>query len=94
MPPERASQDGGDIIAIMAYQILVRNLPDAFKRALQERAAEHGRSLEAEARDILTSAVMPEDPVTGWLDGLERVVQGPPLTTPPRRPTRGVANLS
>jgi len=37
----------------------VRNLPDAVHRALRVRAAHHGRSTEAEIRDILETAVRP-----------------------------------
>ncbi|PCE32713.1 FitA-like ribbon-helix-helix domain-containing protein [Burkholderia ubonensis] len=40
--------------------ITVRNLPDEVHRALRIRAAEHGRSTEAEVRDILEKAVQPE----------------------------------
>jgi plasmid stability protein len=39
--------------------LTVRNLPDDVHRALRVRAAEHGRSTEAEVRDILESAVKP-----------------------------------
>lgn len=39
--------------------ITVRNLPDATHRALKLRAAKHGRSTEAEIREILTAAVNP-----------------------------------
>jgi plasmid stability protein len=34
--------------------ITIRNLDDSVKQRLRRQAAEHGRSLEAEARDILT----------------------------------------
>jgi len=37
--------------------IVVRNLDDGVKQALRVRAAAHGRSMEAEARAILTEAV-------------------------------------
>ncbi|WP_175837017.1 FitA-like ribbon-helix-helix domain-containing protein [Burkholderia anthina] len=37
--------------------ITVRNLPDEVHRALRIRAAQHGRSTEAEVRDILEQAV-------------------------------------
>ena len=37
--------------------ITVRNLDDEVKRKLRIRAAEHGCSMEAEAREILTEAV-------------------------------------
>jgi plasmid stability protein len=43
--------------------LTVRNLPDEVHRALRIRAAEHGRSMEAEAREILESAVAPQDRV-------------------------------
>jgi len=39
--------------------LTVRNLPDDVHRALRVLATEHGRSLEAEVRDILTTAVSP-----------------------------------
>jgi plasmid stability protein len=38
-------------------QILVRNLDDAVVQALKRRAKAEGRSLEAEARAILSTAV-------------------------------------
>jgi plasmid stability protein len=40
--------------------LTVRNLPDDVHRALRVRAAEHGRSTEAEVRAILAAAVKPE----------------------------------
>lgn len=40
--------------------ITVRNVPDEVHRALRVRAAMHGRSAEAEIREILESAVKPE----------------------------------
>jgi len=39
--------------------ITVRNLPDEVHRALRVLAAQHGRSAEAEIRDILERAVKP-----------------------------------
>lgn len=39
--------------------VTIRNLPDEVHRALRVRAASHGRSTEAEIRDILESAVKP-----------------------------------
>lgn len=38
----------------------VRNLPDEVHRAIRIQAAHHGRSTEAEIRDILERAVAPE----------------------------------
>jgi plasmid stability protein len=40
--------------------LTVRNLPDEVHRALRVRAAQHGRSTEAEVREILAIAVKPE----------------------------------
>ena len=39
--------------------VTVRNLPEATHRALKQRAAQHGRSTEAEIRHILEAAVRP-----------------------------------
>lgn len=41
--------------------LTVRNLPDEVHRALRARAAKHGRSMEAEVRDILNAAIAPGD---------------------------------
>ena len=40
--------------------LTVRNLPDDVHRALRVQAALHGRSTEAEVREILATAVKPE----------------------------------
>ena len=40
--------------------ITVRNVPDEVHRALRVRAARHGRSTEAEIREILHAAVKPQ----------------------------------
>ena len=40
--------------------LTVRNLPDDMHRALRVQAALHGRSTEAEVREILANAVKPE----------------------------------
>jgi len=39
--------------------VTVRNVPDEVHRAIRVRAAQHGRSIEAEMRDILQTAVKP-----------------------------------
>ncbi len=41
--------------------VTVRNLPDEVHRALRVRAATHGRSTEAEIREILELAVRPQE---------------------------------
>jgi plasmid stability protein len=43
--------------------LTVRNLPDDVHRALRVQAALHGRSTEAEVREILAIAVKPESRV-------------------------------
>jgi plasmid stability protein len=55
-------QDFAIMIAMEAAmaQILVRNLEDQLKRRLQRRAKRHGRSMEAEAREILRNALREE----------------------------------
>lgn len=45
-------------------QILVRNVDDPLKARLQRRAKRHGRSMEAEAREILRNALKAEDAQT------------------------------
>lgn len=56
-----ASNDSIAYNACMAT-LTIRNLPDAVYRKLRIRAAHAGRSLEAEAREILSGAGAPEEP--------------------------------
>ena len=42
-------------------QLVVRNLDEDVKEGLRRRAKGHGRSLEAEVRDILRAAVLPAE---------------------------------
>jgi plasmid stability protein len=43
--------------------VTIRNLPEATHRALKVRAAQNGRSTEAEIRDIIENAVRPKERV-------------------------------
>ena len=43
----------------MSTTLTIRNLEESVKQMLRMQAASHGRSMEAEARDILTAAVRP-----------------------------------
>lgn len=43
--------------------LTIRNLPDDVHRALRVQAARHGRSTEAEVREILTVAAKPDSRV-------------------------------
>ena len=56
--------------------VTVRNVPDEVHRAIRVRAAQHGRSIEAEIRNILESAVKPQGRVKlgSLLEDLEREV--------------------
>ncbi|RMR08174.1 hypothetical protein ALP93_200244 [Pseudomonas syringae pv. helianthi] len=73
------------VIALMAktgnYQVAnvnVRNLPDEVHRAIRIQAALHGRSTEAEIRDILERAARPEGRVKlgSFLASIAREVGG------------------
>jgi plasmid stability protein len=72
--------------------ITIRNLDDALKRRLRLRAAEHDRSMEEEARDILRCALA-EEPraVDNLADAMRRLVEpygGFELPPFPRGPMR------
>lgn len=51
------------MFGIMAV-ITVRNIPDEVHRALRIRAAQHGRSTEAEVRALLEAAARPQGRIT------------------------------
>jgi len=44
--------------------LTIRQLDDSLKARLRVRAAHHGRSMEAEVREILKSALAQDDPPT------------------------------
>jgi antitoxin FitA len=48
----------------------IRDLDDAVREKLRLRAAQHGRSMEAEIRDILTAAVAEDVPATDLFSAL------------------------
>ncbi|ASW53445.1 Arc family DNA-binding protein [Plantactinospora sp. KBS50] len=70
----------------------IRDLDDAVREKLRIRAAQHGRSMEAEIRDILTAAVADEAPGNDLFSALtERFarlggveLELPARSTPPR----------
>jgi plasmid stability protein len=45
-------------------QLIVRNIPEAVVDALKRRAAKHGRSAEAEHRELLEAALLRKRAVT------------------------------
>ena len=81
------------IIDCMA-SITVRNLEEKLKHRLKVRAAQNGRSMEQEAREILKSALdKPNKPKSG-ADLVKRIrsiwepLGGVELELPPRQPMR------
>lgn len=94
-----------DIIAIIDYNeimqtgdvpmssITIRNLDPAIKERLRVRAAEHGHSMEAEARRILQTTLVPSGRPPGR-NLYERIqarfapLGGVTLDLPPRDPVR------
>ncbi len=69
--------------------ITVRNLDDEVQRRLKRRAARHDRSMEAEARAILSAAVLEGDFVRTWLDAT-RDLRGQDLPLPERSAPRDI----
>lgn len=78
----------------------IRNLDDEVKARLRVRAAQHGRSMEEEARNILRTALSSESqPATGAAlvkAVRERVAAygGVELALPPRTPMREPPNFN
>ena len=63
----------------MSNTLTVRNLDETVKQKLRQQAARHGRSMEAEARDILARDVM----------GRDDPVQAAPFATEVAEPGKG-----
>lgn len=57
-------------------QILVRDIEEDVKLRLQRRAARHGRSMEAELRDILRAAADGDRPAEGLGSEMEALFSG------------------
>jgi antitoxin FitA len=72
--------------------ITIRHLDDAIKQKLRVRAARHGRSMEAEAREILEAALAEElTPRLNLAASMRRRFEplgGVELPIPPREPAR------
>ncbi len=73
--------------------ITVRNLDEGLKRRLRIRAAENGRSMEQEAREILKAALgeeeeVPEKDLGTAIHELFKPFGGVELEIPPREPMR------
>lgn len=76
----------------MSTAITIRKLPDEAKQKLRMRAAAHGRSMEAEARDLLVAAL--NQPASVDLVWTEQLIElgtqagGVDLVIEPREPAR------
>ena len=72
--------------------ITVRNLEEGLKQRLRIRAAEHGKSMEEEVRDILRAALKQDPVAENGLGSLIRArfapLGGVELEIPPRGPMR------
>jgi plasmid stability protein len=73
--------------------ITIRNLDPAVKERLRIRAAEHGHSMEAEARRILQATLKGPARAPAWnlyerIRALVEPLGGIDLELPPREPTR------
>lgn len=69
--------------------ITIRNLDDHLKQRLRMQAAQHGRSMEEEARDILRKAVGKPIPAANLGEAIHRrfaTLGGVELELPPREP--------
>lgn len=87
-----ASSASSDSIDSMAT-LMIRQLDEKTKTRLRVRAAQHGRSMEAEAREILRSTLSGAPPAKGnnLVDAIRRRVAefgGVDLKLPPRDPVR------
>jgi plasmid stability protein len=87
MEPQPASD------TIPMSSITIRNLDPAVKERLRVRAAQHGHSMEAEARDIISSAVGAERPrEVNLAEAIRRrfapLAGADDLEIPPREPAR------
>ncbi len=83
--------DCSDIIDCMA-SITIRQLPETTKRRLRMRAAQHGHSMEQEAREILQAELnKPAAPGKDLVEAIRRrfaPLGGVELELPPRGPIR------
>ena len=73
--------------------LTIRNLDPAIKERLRVRAAQHGRSMEAEARGILQTVLQPPErfPERNLYERIRArfaPIGGIDLNLPPRDPTR------
>ncbi len=71
--------------------ITIRNLSDDLKQRLRMQAAEHGRSMEEEAQEILRAALTEDTPPANLAQAIRAhfaPLGGVELEIPPREPMR------
>lgn len=76
--------------------LTIRNLDENIKAMLRMRAAQHGRSMEEEARQILRQTLEPATPGGSLADRIGRrfaALDAEALPIPPRRPSRPAPSL-
>lgn len=78
--------------------LTIRNLDERVKSAIRVRAARHGRSMEEEARQLLSLAIdRPADEGAGLAEAIRRrfaPLGGIDLDPPPRAPGRDPPDFS
>jgi plasmid stability protein len=77
--------------------ITIRNLDDGIKRQLRVRAAEHGRSMEEEAREILREVMGASRPPADLASAIRARIAplgGVELDIPQREPMRELPSIS
>ena len=75
----------------------IRNLDDDVKQRLRVRAAENGRSMEAEVREILTEALREPEPPSDPFEYLRErfaAIGGVELDLPPRNSRPRIPDFS
>jgi antitoxin FitA len=82
---------------VLMASITIRNLDEGLKRRLRIRAAEHGRSMEEEARDILRASLnreaAPPKRLGTAIHELFKPFRGVDLDVLPREPMREPPNF-
>ena len=78
--------------------LTIRNLDDGLKARLRIRAAQHGRSMEEEARQLIGEALKPESTAAATLSDIALSLFGPAhgieLQLAPRGATRDLPPLA
>lgn len=71
--------------------LTIRNIPDEVKRRFRLRAAEHGRSMEEEARQLILQATSEESIAGGVAE--RRSPYSPPKPDAPTTPRKSIGQM-